>query len=357
MRIAQVAPLIECVPPKAYGGTERVVSWLTEELVKQGHEVILFASGDSQTKAELIAGCPQALRLDTENVDKISPHMLMVEKVFQLAKEFDVIHSHLDYFPFSLARRSTVPCLTTLHGRLDINETKNIFREFREMPFVSISNSQRLPLLELNWQTTIYHGLPEDLYSFHEKQGNYLLFLGRISPEKRLDRAIEIAKRFGMPIKVGGKIDEVDKKYYQEVIAPLIQEPYVEYLGEVFQDQKNDLIGNAYAMLFPIDWPEPFGLVMIESMACGTPVIAFHAGSVPEIIQNGISGFICNSVQEAVEALTYIPSINRKHCRAEFEKRFSASQMAKEYLSIYEKISLHNNYTFTAADNKISLGV
>ncbi len=338
MKIAQVAPLYESVPPKYYGGTERVVSYLSEELLKQGHEVTLFASGDSVTKAHLIAPCRRSLRLDKHCVDQLAHHVLMLEMVFREPDRFDIIHFHIDYLHFLLSRRYKVPHLTTLHGRLDIPDLVPLYQEFRDMPVVSISNAQREPLPWLNWLGTVYHGLPEDLYNFREKPGDYLAFLGRIAPEKRVDRAIEIAKRIGMPIKIAAKVDKVDKDYFEDVVEPLLRNPLVEYVGEIGEGEKDEFLGNAYALLFPINWPEPFGLVMIEAMACGTPVIAYRRGSVPEVMEEGATGFIVQGLEDAIEAVHRIPTLSRKRCRQVFEERFSASRMARDYIALYQQV-------------------
>lgn len=338
MKIAQVAPLFESVPPKYYGGTERVVSYLTEELVRQGHEVTLFASGDSVTKAHLVAPCRRSLRLDKNCVDQLAHHILMLEMVFKQAHRFDIIHFHIDYLHFPLSRRHNIPHVTTLHGRLDIPDLVPLYREFGEMPVVSISNSQREPLPWLNWRGTVYHGLPEDLYTFREEHGKYLAFLGRIAPEKRVDRAIEIAKRTGIPLKIAAKVDKVDKEYFETVVQPLLRDPLIEYLGEIGDGEKNEFLGNAYALLFPIDWPEPFGLVMIEAMACGTPVIAYRRGSVPEVLEEGVTGFIVQGLEDAVEAVYKVRNINRRRCREVFEERFSATRMTRDYLNIYKQL-------------------
>jgi glycosyltransferase involved in cell wall biosynthesis len=337
MRIAQVAPLYERVPPPGYGGTERVVSWLTEELVRRGHDVTLFASGDSRTRARLVAGNAQALRSDTNCTDPLAHHILMLEQVRRHSAEFDVIHFHTDYLHFSLSRQCTVSHVTTLHGRLDSPDLVPLFREFREVPLVSISRAQRRPLSWAHWVGNVYHGLPECSLSFHPTPGKYLAFIGRISPEKRPDRAIQIAQAAGMPLKIAAKVDRVDREYFDSRIKPLLANPLVEFIGEIGDDQKSDFLGNAFACLAPIDWPEPFGLNMIEAMACGTPLIAFNHGSVPEIIEDGVSGFIVESVEQAVRAVEQVPLLSRKSCRESFERRFSAQRMATDYLRIYEQ--------------------
>ena len=338
MRIAQVSPLYESVPPKLYGGTERVVSYLTEELVNQGHEVTLFASGDSVTKARLIACSPESLRLDPNCIDQLAHHIVMIERVFGMAEEFDIIHFHIDYLHFPLSRRYDIPNVTTLHGRLDIPDLQPLYKVFSDMPIVSISDSQRKPLPWANWQGTVYHGLPKTLYTFQEKPGDYLAFVGRISPEKRVDRAIEIAKRAGLPLKIAAKVDKADEEYYKSEIEPLLDDPRVEFVGEIGDDEKNEFLGNARAFLFPIDWPEPFGLVATEAMACGTPVIAWPEGALPEIIEDGVNGFLCTSIDEAVQAVKQVSEISRARCREVFEERFSASRMAHDYVEIYERM-------------------
>jgi glycosyltransferase involved in cell wall biosynthesis len=338
MRIAQVAPLTESVPPQAYGGTERIVAYLTDKLVDMGHEVTLFASGDSVTKAKLIAPTPVALRHNPIIVDAIAHIIHLLELVQQVRHEFDIIHYHVDYFHFPFSRRSTTAHCTTMHGRLDIADLIPLFTEFSDMPLVSISDAQRKPLFFANFIKTVYHGIPDDLLQLHEAKGQYLAFIGRISPEKRLDRAIEIATKAGMPLKVAAKVDKVDIPYYEEHIKPLLDNPLVEYIGEINDVEKNDFLGNASALLFPIDWPEPFGLVMIESMACGTPVIAFKCGSVPEVIDEGITGFIVSSVDEAVERVRQLGAIDRKLCRKVFEKRFSNQRMAEDYVALYQEL-------------------
>ncbi len=339
MRIAQVAPLYESVPPKYYGGTERVVSYLTEELIRQGHEVTLFASGDSETKARLVAACRRSLRLDEECIDQMAHQILMLERVFQRAAEFDIIHFHVDYLHFPLSRRQPITHVTTLHGRLDIPDLIPLYQEFQDMPVISISNEQRKPLPWANWQATVYHGLPADLYRFRPEPGNYLAFMGRISPEKRVDRAIEIAKRIQIPLKIAAKVDPVDKDYFESVIAPLLGDPLVEFVGEIGDAQKNEFLGNAYALLLPIDWPEPFGLVMIEAMACGTPVIAYRGGAVPEIMEEGHTGFIVEELEDAVEAVQRVPELSRKRCREVFEQRFTVTRMARDYLQAYKRLT------------------
>ncbi|MCG5074635.1 glycosyltransferase family 4 protein [Paraburkholderia tagetis] len=339
MRIAQIAPLHEAVPPKLYGGTERVVSYLTEALVEQGHDVTLFASGDSITSAKLEAFWPQALRLDPTIRDVMAPHMLLLEEVRRRADEFDVLHFHIDYYPFSLFQRQPVPFVTTMHGRLDLPELQPIFTAFNDVPVVSISDNQRIPLQQANWQQTVYHGLPEDvLKPIPNVEPGYLAFLGRVSPEKGLDRAIRIAQQAGMKLKVAAKIDKADRAYYEEVIKPLMALPHVEYIGEIGEHEKREFLGNAHALVFPIDWPEPFGLVMIEAMACGTPVIAFKRGSVPEVIENGVSGFVVEDEISAVAALKRLPTLSREKVRGAFEARFSSKVMARNYVAVYEDL-------------------
>lgn len=339
MKIAQVAPLFESVPPKMYGGTERVVSWLTEELVRQGHEVTLFASGDSNTGARLVPVCERSLRLDDQCKDELAHIVLGLEKVIQMEQEFDLVHWHVDYIAYPLERRMTTPHVTTLHGRLDIPDLVPIYREYKDIPLISISNSQRKPLPWANWQATVYHGLPIDHFDFQSQPGKYLAFLGRISPEKGADHAIEIAERVGMPLKIAAKISKADQTYYEEVIKPLIDShPNVEFLGEISEKEKNLFLGNAFALLFPINWPEPFGIVMIESMACGTPIIAFPGGSVTEVMENGESGFVVPNVDGAVKALDRVARLNRKMVRHVFENRFTSRQMTDNYLKAYRRI-------------------
>ena len=339
MRIAQVAPLYEAVPPKYYGGTERVVSYLTEELVQQGHQVTLFASGDSVTAAELVPICPQALRLDPDYTDRLAPHFVMLEKVYQSADRFDIIHFHIDYMHYPLSRRMDVPQVTTLHGRLDQPELGCVYDEFQDMPVISISDSQRRPLPQANWMATVHHGLPANRYRCRERPGDYLAFLGRISPEKRVDRAVEIARRSGTPLRVAAKVDAADEEYFRSTVEPLFRHPLVQFVGEIGEKDKGDFLGNARAVLFPIDWPEPFGLVMIESMACGTPVIAWPCGSVPEVIDDGVTGFVIDSLDAAVKAVRRAGEFDRRRCRRVFDSRFSATRMASDYLSVYRRLT------------------
>ena len=337
MRVAQVSPMYESVPPKLYGGTERVVSYLTEELVQMGHDVTLFAAADSQTSATLVPCWPESLRLANDATDPNVPHLLMLERVFAQAGQFDLVHFHLDVLPFPLLRRHAIPSITTLHGRLDLPHMQPWYREYMDMPLVSISDSQREPMRWANWQATVHHGLPVDTLSMGQGDGEYLVFTGRIAPEKRPDLAIEIAQRAGIKLIIAAKVSQQDREYFEQVIAPMLKSPGVEFIGEVCEKDKCGLLGGALAMLFPIDWPEPFGLVMIESMACGTPVIAMRRGSVTEIIDDGLSGFIVDSADEAVRAVTRAHSLDRSACRACFERRFTAGRMARDYLGIYQE--------------------
>ncbi|HVY39577.1 MAG TPA: glycosyltransferase family 4 protein [Polyangia bacterium] len=338
MRIAQVSPLYESVPPKLYGGTERVVYFLTEALLDLGHEVTLFASGDSRTRAPLVPVAPTALRLNPNCQEQVAPHVRLVEEVMRRADEFDVIHFHVDYFGFSLASRSNVPHVTTQHGRLDIPELEPLFRMFPNEPQVSISNAQRGPLAFANWAGTVYHGLPPDLYRLQPRPGRYLAFLGRVSPEKRVDRAIEIAQQLDMPLKIAAKVASYDQAYFEQTVKPMLGDPRIEFIGEIGEADKQDFLGNAAALLFPVDWPEPFGLVMIEAMACGTPVVAFRRGSVAEVVTDGVSGFVVDSVEEAVAATPRAIELSRAGCRAEFEARFLAERMARDYVTVYESL-------------------
>ncbi|HZS11855.1 MAG TPA: glycosyltransferase family 4 protein [Nitrospirales bacterium] len=338
MKIAQVAPLWESVPPKLYGGTERVVSYITEELVRQGHDVTLFASGDSITAARLESVAPQALRLNTGIFNRDAPQVLQLERAFGSARDFDVIHSHLDFMGFPLQRRISVPSVTTLHGRLDLPELVPIFREFMDCPVVSISNAQRTPLPWVNWAGVVHHGLPPHLYSFHAEPGKYLAFLGRISPEKRPDQAIEIAKRVGIPLKIAAKVDPADRAYFEAAIEPLMHHPLIEYVGEITDAEKDDFIGNALALVCPYDWPEPFGIVFIEALACGTPILAYRRGSIPEIVEDGLTGYITENVDEMAEAVERLGGINRARCRQSFDERFTAERMVRDYVRIYEEL-------------------
>jgi len=338
MRIAQIAPLTEAVPPTLYGGTERVISWLTEELVALGQDVTLFASGDSVTTAKLEPIWPRALRLDGTVRDPNALHMMMLEQVYQRADEFDLMHFHLDYFPFSLMSRQATPFITTLHGRLDLPEHQPVFSTFASMPIISISNSQRRPIPKANWIDTVYHGLPGDLLTPRDVKPSYLAFLGRISPEKRVDRAINIARRCGMTLKIAAKVDNADKDYFDEMIRPLLSTSGVEFIGEIGDHQKSEFLSGATALLVPIDWPEPFGLVMIEAMACGTPVIAFNRGSVPEIIEDGLTGFVVEDETSAAGAVRKAATLSRRAVRQRFEERFTARRMAEDYLQVYRKL-------------------
>ena len=338
MRIAQVAPLIESVPPKHYGGTERIVSYLTEELVRAGHEVTLFASGDSITNARLIAPFQRSVRKNDRCKDPMAREVVLMDHVVEHAHEFDVIHFHTGYLHFAVSRYLPVPHITTLHGRLDIPDLVAVYDRFRDIPLNSISNAQRAPITWANWQATVYHGLPKDLFRFYPDRGDYLAFLGRISPEKGIECAIEIAKRVGMPLKIAAKVDRADRRYFKRAVEPLLNQSGLEWIGEISDEEKNKFLGNAYALLFPIDWPEPFGLVMIEAMACGTPVIAYRAGSVPEVMEDRVTGFVVTEVDAAVEAVRRVPALRREACRKVFEKRFTATRMANDYLRVYEQI-------------------
>jgi glycosyltransferase involved in cell wall biosynthesis len=338
MRIAQIAPLTESVPPKLYGGTERVVSYITEALVDLGHNVTLFASGDSVTRAKLEPVWPHALRLDPGIRDRIAPHMLLMEMVRRQADEFDVLHFHMDYYSFSLFKRQDTAFVTTLHGRLDLPEQQPVFDTFNTAPVISISDSQRHPLPQAKWLTTVYHGLPGQLYTPQPVEQKYLAFLGRVSPEKRVDMAIRIAGRCAMPIRIAAKIDAADREYFERDIKPLLDLPHVEFIGEIADHQKAEFLSGAHALLFPIDWPEPFGLVMIEAMACGTPVIAFNRGSVPEVIEDGVSGFIVEDEIGAVAAVSRLHTVPRPRVRQRFEERFTSHRMAQQYVEAYQAV-------------------
>jgi glycosyltransferase involved in cell wall biosynthesis len=339
MRIAQIAPLTEAIPPKLYGGTERVVSWLTEELVELGHDVTLFASGDSLTKAKLQPMWPRALRLDGAVRDPVALHMMMIEHVRQRAEEFDVLHFHLDYYPFSLFSRQSTPFITTLHGRLDLPEHQAVFDTFKDVPVISISHSQRKPLPQAHWVKTVHHGLPSNLLEPRPVKDGYLAFLGRIAPEKAPDQAIRIAVRCKMPLKIAAKVDSVDREYFEREIEPLLQLPGIEFVGEISDREKSDFLSGAQALLMPIDWPEPFGLVMIEAMACGAPVVAYGSGSVPEIVEDGMTGFIVRNEVEAADAIRdRLDTLSRAKIRARFEERFTARRMANDYLEVYRSL-------------------
>jgi glycosyltransferase involved in cell wall biosynthesis len=340
MRIAQISPLFEAVPPKLYGGTERVVYSLTEELVAMGHDVTLFASGDSVTSATLAPMRDQALRLDPTVKDWVATYYRMVELIYRRKDEFDVLHFHIDYFPLSLFSRQRVPYLTTIHGRLDIPEFVETYGTYREAPFVSISDSQRRPIPDLNWVRTVLHGMPADLLTPQPVKQEYGAFLGRISPEKGVDRAIKIASKAGLKLKIAAKVDNADKEYYDTLIKPLIQgNPDVEFIGEINDAQKPEFLSGAHALIFPINWPEPFGLVMIEAMACGTPVIAYNCGSVPEVMDHGVTGFIVDDIDSAVAAVGKIHTLDRARVRATFDRRFTARRMAEDYVDVYEELA------------------
>ena len=342
MRIAQVAPLSESVPPKLYGGTERVVAYLTEECVRRGHEVTLFASGDSVTGARLLAPCRRALRLERAKViDPLAHHVRMIEMVAREAHSFDIVHFHIDYLHFSVTRRQKMTAITTMHGRLDIPDVHPVHQEFAEMRLVSVSEAQRGPMPWANWVGTVYHGVPESLFRPRVQPGTYLAFLGRISPEKRVDRAIEIARRTGIPLKIAAKVDVVDGEYFESRIRTLLDDSLVEYIGEIGDHEKSEFLSGACALLFPVDWPEPFGLVMIEALACGTPVIAYRAGSVPEVIEEGKTGYIVETLDQAVRAVRRLGALDRKVCRRVFEERFSAGRMCADYLAIYRRLCEH----------------
>jgi glycosyltransferase involved in cell wall biosynthesis len=339
MKIAQIAPLMESVPPRLYGGTERIVSYLTDELVKLGHEVTLFASGDSVSSADLVSCAPVALRLDANIRDTVPYYMLMLDRVRRYADEFDILHFHIDQFHFPLFRSMANRTVTTLHGRQDLPDLKPLYVGFSDMPLVSISDAQRQPIANANFAATIHHGLPEDLYTpTYHPRGGYLAFIGRISPEKRPDRAIRLAQALGIPLKIAAKVDKADDVYFREKIAPLLDQPGIEFIGEINDRAKTEFLGQARALLFPIDWPEPFGLSMIEAMACGTPVLAFRHGSVPEVVDHGVTGMIVDSMDEAVRMLPRVLALDRQAVRRQFEKRFSATRMAKDYVALYQSL-------------------
>ena len=338
LSIALVAPLYESVPPKMYGGTERIVSYLTEELVAMGHDVTLFASGDSRTAARLVPGSARSLRLDPKCKDPFAHHMILLERVVSHSARFDVIHFHCDFIHFPISRRLAVPTITTLHGRLDLPDLVPLYREFSDMPLISISHAQRAPIPWAGWVGTIYHGLPRSFGTRRAVRGDYLAFLGRISPEKGVDRAIEIAQEAALPLKIAAKVDPADQQYFEEHIRPRLSAPGIEFLGEIGEEDKERFLMEAYALLFPIDWPEPFGLVMIEAMACGTPVIAFRRGSVPEVVDDGLTGFVVDTVDDGVEAVRRIEELSPAACRETFERRFTARRMAEDYVMAYRKL-------------------
>jgi glycosyltransferase involved in cell wall biosynthesis len=339
MKIAQIAPLMESVPPRFYGGTERIVSYLTEELVRLGHEVTLFASADSITSANLVGCASMALRLDSNVRDPIPYYMLMLDRVRELAEEFDILHFHIDQFHFPLFRPMANRTVTTLHGRQDLPDLKPLYIGFSDMPLVSISNDQGRLIANANVVAAIHHGIPSDSHKpIYNPRGGYVAFLGRISPEKGPERAIQIARALGVPLKIAAKVDKVDEAYFRERIAPLLSEPGVEFIGEINERGKKEFLGEAQALLFPIDWPEPFGLVMIEAMACGTPVLAFRHGSVPEVVDEGITGAIVDTVDEAVRVLPQVLALDRRAVRRRFEQRFSSARMAADYVGLYRSL-------------------
>ncbi|MCY0388109.1 glycosyltransferase family 4 protein [Robbsia sp. Bb-Pol-6] len=338
MRIAQIAPLTESVPPTMYGGTERIVSYTTEALVELGHEVTLFATGDSTTRAQLEAVWPRALRRDPCIRDPIAPHMLMLERVRQLAGDFDVLHSHLHFYPFSIFKRQETPFVTTLHGRLDLPEHQSLYGAFEDLSLISLSNAQRRYLPNAHWVGNVPYGLPENLYRPYGGKPSYLAFLGRISPEKRVDRAIAIAAQCGLPIRIAAKVDLADKVYFDTEIAPLLRQPHVEYVGEIRDSQKAEFLSGAHALLCPIDWPEPFGLAMLEAMACGTPVIAFKRGAVAEVIDDGVTGFVVEDEIGAIAAVDRLENLSRPAIRRHFEQHYTARRMAGDYVDVYQRV-------------------
>jgi glycosyltransferase involved in cell wall biosynthesis len=338
MKIAQVSPVFESVPPKGYGGTERVISYLTEELVSLGHEVTLFATGESQSRARLVPTAPHSIRATPGRPDWMAYQCVSMDLVASMAHEFDMIHFHTDYLHFPMARYLPVPHVTTMHGRLDLPELPPLYRHFNDIPLVSISDSQRAPLPFANWVGTVYHGLPQDLFSFNEIPGEYFAFVGRVSQEKRLDRAIEIARRCNRMLVVAAKIDKVDEPYFDQALRHLFHKPWVRYIGEAGEAEKRELLENARALLFPVDWPEPFGLVMIEALSCGTPVVAWRNGAIPEVVEDGVTGYVVEELDEAVRAASRIHEIDRQGCREAFDERFTAGRMANDYLRIYQQL-------------------
>lgn len=345
LRIAQVAPLIETVPPELYGGTERIVSYLTEDLVQLGHDVTLFASGGSVTSAKLVPISERSVRSDPDVQDPTARSIVELEQVLKRSTDFDIIHFHDGYLHFPLARRMQTPAITTMHGRMDIADLVPVLREFSDAPLVSISDQQRIPVSFANWIATVQHGIPPSFYTFRADPEDYAIFVGRICPEKRPDRAIRICKETGMSLKIAAKVDKVDEQYFESEIKPLLDSSLIEFVGEVNEEDKNALVGGASALLFTIDWPEPFGLVMIEALACGTPVIAFECGSVPEVLEDGKTGFIVRSEAEAKQALGKIKGISRQVCRQEFERRYTSVRMAQDYVAVYERLRAQSRAT------------
>lgn len=343
MKIAQVAPLRDSVPPQRHGGTERIVSYLTEELVRLGHDVTLFAAGGSSTSAALSAACSSSLRLTPKISCPEAPYVLLLERAFgTYAGEFDLIHSHIDLLGFPLAYRCRTPVLSTLYDRLDLPELIPVFRKFPELPVVSVSETQRCPVPWINWQGTIHHGLPRNLYTMHPNPGGYLAFLGRISPGRGVEQAMELAKRTDMPIRIAARVDPSDRNYFEH-IAPLLEHPLVEYVGEITDGEKDDFLGEAYALICPIDLPEPFSLVLIEALACGTPVLAYRRGVIPEIVDHGVTGYLCDTLTEMVHTVAWVPNLDRRHCRAAFEERFTVERMVQDYLSLYQRSVCREN--------------
>lgn len=350
MKIAQVAPLRESVPPRRHGGTERIVSYLTEELVRLGHEVTLFAAGDSSTSATLSAACPTSLRSTPKILFPDAPLFLLLERAFgAYAGNFDLIHSHIDLLGFPLAHRCRTPVLTTLYGRLDLPELIPAFQQFSELPVVSVSEAQRCQIPWVNWQGTIHHGLPRDLYSMHSHPGKYLAFLGRISPDSGVKQAIEVAKRTDMPIRIAARIDPMDQHYFEH-IAPLLEQPLVEYVGEITDGEKDDFLGEAYALIRPVDRPDPFSLVLIEALACGTPVLAYRRGGLSEIVDHGSTGYFSDTLEEMVHTVGWVPNLDRRRCRETFEKRFTVERMVQDYLSLYQR-AMHKENAQSADQN------
>lgn len=343
MKIAQVAPLFESVPPAGYGGTERVVSYLTDTLVELGHDVTLYASADSRTRARLVPVLDRSLRLNERRPDPLLWHVMLIDRLWDEAAQYDVIHFHTDIVHLPIARRCGAAAITTLHGRLDLPDLGTLYRHFGDVPLVSVSASQRAPIPWAHWLATVHHGVPADLYAFHPEPGEYFAFLGRIAPEKRVDRAIEIALACETPLRIAAKVDTADQAYFAQHIQPRLAHPLIRFVGEIDDAAKNDFLGRALALLMPIDWPEPFGLVVIEAFACGTPVLAYGHGSIPEIVDHGCTGFIVNDQEQAIAAARQIARLDRSRCRAVFERRFTASTMARAYLGVYRGLSAAKN--------------